>query len=84
MIEESRQEKETFRFRKLVLAVMVASYRCIRPLLGPRGVCRFTPSCSVYARQAIEKYGLCKGGWLAVKRICRCHPGCPGGIDPVP
>lgn len=47
-------------------------------------VCRFTPSCSEYARQAIEKYGLIKGGWLATKRICRCHPFYPGGPDPVP
>lgn len=46
--------------------------------------CRFTPSCSVYGYQAIEKYGLFKGGWLAVKRISRCHPFNPGGYDPVP
>ena len=84
MKKVSRQENSYFRFRKLVLAVMVAVYRCVRPLLGPRGVCRFTPSCSAYAEKAIEKYGFCKGGWLAVKRICKCHPGHPGGIDPVP
>ncbi|WP_374685639.1 membrane protein insertion efficiency factor YidD [Promineifilum sp.] len=46
--------------------------------------CRFTPSCSVYGYQAIEKYGLFKGGWMAVKRISRCHPWHPGGYDPVP
>ncbi|MBX7253576.1 MAG: membrane protein insertion efficiency factor YidD [Candidatus Promineofilum sp.] len=46
--------------------------------------CRFTPSCSVYGYQAIEKYGFLKGGWLAVKRISRCHPFNPGGYDPVP
>ncbi|MDR2588600.1 MAG: membrane protein insertion efficiency factor YidD [Spirochaetales bacterium] len=46
--------------------------------------CRYEPSCSVYARQAIEKYGLVRGGLLAVKRILRCHPGRPGGYDPVP
>lgn len=46
--------------------------------------CRFTPSCSAYAAQAVNKYGLLKGGWLAVKRICRCHPFRPGGHDPVP
>ena len=46
--------------------------------------CRFTPSCSVYGYQAIEKYGFLKGGWLALRRISRCHPFNPGGYDPVP
>lgn len=47
-------------------------------------VCRFTPSCSHYGYEAISKYGFFKGGWLAVKRISRCHPLHPGGYDPVP
>lgn len=46
--------------------------------------CRFTPSCSVYGYQAIEKYGVFKGGWMAIKRIGRCNPFNPGGYDPVP
>ena len=46
--------------------------------------CRFTPSCSVYGYQAIEKYGVLKGGWMAAKRIGRCNPFNPGGYDPVP
>ncbi|MGI6467693.1 MAG: membrane protein insertion efficiency factor YidD [Syntrophomonadaceae bacterium] len=46
--------------------------------------CRFYPSCSSYAMQAVEKYGVLKGGWLSVKRICRCHPFHPGGYDPLP
>ncbi|PWL78399.1 membrane protein insertion efficiency factor YidD [Candidatus Gastranaerophilales bacterium] len=46
--------------------------------------CRFYPTCSEYTRQAIVKYGIFKGGWLGLKRICRCHPWNEGGYDPVP
>ncbi len=54
----------------------------ISPALGPK--CRFTPSCSQYALEALKKYGLFKGGLLAIKRISRCHPGGGSGYDPVP
>jgi putative membrane protein insertion efficiency factor len=64
-----------------VLLIKVYQY-IISPVLGPK--CRFTPTCSHYAKEALEKHGLFKGGWLAVKRITRCRPGGGQGYDPVP
>ena len=67
---------------KLMLA-LIAFYRtCISPLTPP--ACRFTPTCSQYAQEAIRKYGPFRGGWLAFKRILRCHPFGGSGYDPVP
>lgn len=54
----------------------------ISPVIGP--VCRYHPTCSHYAETAITTHGLIRGGWLALKRIGRCHPWADGGIDPVP
>ncbi|MFA6957664.1 MAG: membrane protein insertion efficiency factor YidD [Thermoanaerobaculia bacterium] len=56
--------------------------RFISPVLPP--MCRFEPTCSVYAMQAIEKYGIMRGTWLGARRLLRCHPLNPGGWDPVP
>lgn len=65
------------------LIVLVRFYQyCISPLKPP--CCRFTPTCSAYALQALRKYGPIKGGWLAIKRILRCHPWGGSGYDPVP
>src|SRR6478609_5834303 len=56
--------------------------RFISPALPPS--CRFYPSCSTYALEAVAKYGLLRGSWLAAWRLMRCHPFHPGGVDPVP
>jgi len=66
------------------LALWVLSFyrRYISPGLPPS--CRFTPSCSAYTYEAIDRYGVVKGGWMGVKRLVRCNPFNPGGYDPVP
>lgn len=66
----------------LVLKAIRFYKRFISP--GLPSACRFEPTCSVYTYQAIEKYGVLKGGWMGIKRISRCHPLNPGGYDPVP
>lgn len=66
-----------------VLQAPVHFYRKVLSPLKPP-TCRFYPTCSAYALEALEKHGAVKGSWLAVKRICRCHPFHPGGIDHVP
>lgn len=68
---------------KDMLAVLVRGYRYfISPLLPP--ACRFYPSCSAYAEQALRQHGALSGGWLAARRVCRCGPWHAGGFDPVP
>lgn len=68
--------------RWLLIAPIRAYQLVISPLLGPR--CRFYPSCSQYGLEAIQLHGPLKGGWMTLKRICKCHPLHPGGIDLVP
>lgn len=65
----------------LVLDLLGVYKAVISPFLPP--ACRFEPTCSEYARQAIEKYGAVKGSWMGLKRILRCQPFCRGGHDPV-
>jgi putative membrane protein insertion efficiency factor len=68
--------------KPLLLAAIQGYQYAIRPMLGAN--CRFYPSCSEYARQAIERHGAARGSWLAAKRLCKCHPFHPGGVDLVP
>jgi len=66
-----------------ILAGIIAVYQAtLSPLLGPR--CRYYPSCSQYAKEAVLKYGALRGSWLAAGRLARCHPWHPGGVDLVP
>jgi len=68
---------------RLALILLIRAYRLtLSPLLGQN--CRFYPSCSQYAMEAIQNHGAMTGTWLALRRLLRCHPGHPGGVDLVP
>ena len=66
--------------QRLLLRLIRFYQQGISPLTPP--TCRFTPTCSHYAAEAIQAYGVVRGGWRSIKRICRCHPWNPGGYDP--
>ncbi|MGV0997796.1 MAG: membrane protein insertion efficiency factor YidD [Fluviibacter sp.] len=68
--------------QRLLLGLITLYRYTLSPLLGQR--CRFYPSCSAYAAEALTQYGPLRGSWLALKRLLRCHPFHPGGHDPVP
>ncbi|MBK1704885.1 membrane protein insertion efficiency factor YidD [Halochromatium glycolicum] len=68
--------------RRLVRLLLRAYQLFLSPLLGQH--CRFYPSCSQYAIEAVEQHGVLRGSWLGLKRLLRCHPWHPGGVDPVP
>lgn len=74
-------EKSIWSMRQVATLLIRLYQLTVSPLLGPR--CRFYPSCSQYALEALARFGCMRGGWLALKRIGRCHPWHPGGFDPV-
>lgn len=86
MVQEQQgiftRQEVVARVRMLALWVIRLYQKGISPYFPP--CCRYVPSCSAYAYEAVQKYGICRGFVLTLKRLLRCHPFCPGGYDPVP
>jgi len=68
--------------RALAILIIKIYQFALSPFFGTQ--CRFTPSCSAYTIEALENFGFFKGSWIAIKRLLRCRPGVPGGLDPLP
>lgn len=68
--------------KRIILKILHLYRKYLSPLKGAAS-CRFYPTCSQYAVEAVTRYGACKGGWMAFRRVLRCHPFHPGGYDPV-
>lgn len=81
-VEAGREVRPRSAAVRLLVVLLTGYQRFISPLLGPR--CRFYPSCSAYALEAVQVHGALRGSWLAVRRLSRCHPFHAGGLDPVP
>jgi len=72
---------------KKLLLLLLRAYRLLSPLkllLTANSCCRYYPTCSIYATEAVEKHGAARGAWMATRRVLRCHPFHEGGFDPVP
>lgn len=86
-VQQRRSFESFLRFpewaARWLLITLVRGYQIVLSPLLPAS-CRYFPSCSAYAIEALQKHGAIRGGWLALKRIGRCHPFRPGGFDPVP
>jgi uncharacterized protein len=81
-VETGQQARPLSAAARMLVVLLTGYRRFVSPLLGQR--CRFYPSCSAYALEAVQVHGALRGSWLAVRRLSRCHPFHPGGLDPVP
>jgi len=82
LVKERKGRYTSAMLKRLLLGIISLYQRFVSPFFPPR--CRFYPTCSQYGAEAISKYGPFKGGYLALRRVLRCHPFHPGGFDPVP